>query len=305
MSLHKIDRTTPPSARRAAPLVAADSGLHTKATRVATSSGVVKRFSRDVGRMFWKNSLSTAAAVVFCSSARLRTKLLAPSEAVGPGSTVLTVTLVPAVVSASPAQWRVAPFWSCRNGSFPQDLDRALAGNKNDASPVAAEHPRQIMPAQPDTAQDVHFEEAQPVVISDFLKRFDFKNPQVVYQNLHFGEELDGSLHAVGIAEIGGQRLQLTAHSGIPQLLQRIAHSFFSPPVDDDRGSFLRQCFSDGKADAGGTACNQRTLTFEFEVYGRFDAPALSVDSRRRVRRKNIENAGENLRVWFGRKARR
>ena len=41
--VHAIERTTPPSTRRAAPLTAEASGLHTNATMDATSAGVAKR----------------------------------------------------------------------------------------------------------------------------------------------------------------------------------------------------------------------------------------------------------------------
>src|SRR5580698_4430162 len=99
---HRIDRTTPPSTRRAAPYVAEDSGLHTKATSAATSSVLAKRFNSDEGRILRKNSFSTSVGVVFCSLASSPTNLPTPSDAVGPGSTELTVTFVPAVVSARP-----------------------------------------------------------------------------------------------------------------------------------------------------------------------------------------------------------
>jgi len=48
---HTIDRTTPPSTRKAAPFVAEESGLHTNVTSAATSSGFAKRFNSDVGRI--------------------------------------------------------------------------------------------------------------------------------------------------------------------------------------------------------------------------------------------------------------
>src|SRR5271167_4263313 len=82
--------------------VAEESELHTNVTSAATSSGLAKRFNSDVGRMARKNSRSTAAASVFCSTASSWTNLSTPSDAVGPGSTELTVTFVPAVVSARP-----------------------------------------------------------------------------------------------------------------------------------------------------------------------------------------------------------
>src|SRR5438105_13711090 len=57
----RIERTTPPSARKAAPFVADESGLATNATSAATSSGVAKRFRSEVGRAVVKNSVSTPA----------------------------------------------------------------------------------------------------------------------------------------------------------------------------------------------------------------------------------------------------
>jgi hypothetical protein len=53
-----MDRTTPPSARSAVPLIADASGLHTKATTAPTSSVVANRCKSDVGLTFWKKSRS-------------------------------------------------------------------------------------------------------------------------------------------------------------------------------------------------------------------------------------------------------
>src|SRR6266550_4353231 len=98
----RIERTTPPSARKAAPFVADESGLATNATSAATSSGVAKRFRSEVGRAVVKNSFSTAAGVACLVLAKSSMNFSTPSERVGPASTELTVTPVPAVVSASP-----------------------------------------------------------------------------------------------------------------------------------------------------------------------------------------------------------
>ena len=61
--------TTPPSARNAAPLVADDNGLQTKATSAATSSTRAKRFSSDEGRTLRKNSFSTSSRLIFRAAA--------------------------------------------------------------------------------------------------------------------------------------------------------------------------------------------------------------------------------------------
>src|SRR6266404_3828919 len=98
----KSELRTPPSARNAAPFVAEESGLARKATSGATSSGLAKRCKSELGLTVRKNSFSTSAAVMFFVFAISATNLSTPSERVGPASTELTVTLVPAVVSASP-----------------------------------------------------------------------------------------------------------------------------------------------------------------------------------------------------------
>src|SRR6266700_1119707 len=50
ISGQKIERTTPPSTRNAAPLVADERGLARNATNAATSSVVAKRCNRELGR---------------------------------------------------------------------------------------------------------------------------------------------------------------------------------------------------------------------------------------------------------------
>jgi hypothetical protein len=75
----RIDRTTPPSAREAAPFVADESRLATNATSAATSSGVAKRFRSEVGRAVVKNSLSTVAGVECLVSAKSSMNFSPPS----------------------------------------------------------------------------------------------------------------------------------------------------------------------------------------------------------------------------------
>src|ERR1700674_2910354 len=104
LATQRIERTTPPSALRAAPFVAEESGLQRNTTRGATSSGRAKRRNKELGRTLRKNSASNSALVCFEDAAKRSTNSFAPSEAVGPGSTVFTVTPVPAVVSARPRE---------------------------------------------------------------------------------------------------------------------------------------------------------------------------------------------------------
>src|SRR3954471_18194964 len=67
--LYAIDRTTPPSARTAAPLMLEASGLHTKAMTAAISSGASNRLSSDVGLARSKKSRSNEASSTPCAAA--------------------------------------------------------------------------------------------------------------------------------------------------------------------------------------------------------------------------------------------
>src|SRR5260370_14544190 len=88
----RIERTTPPSTRNAAPLVTEESGLATNATMAATSSVVAKRCKSELGLTVRKNSCSTSAAVIPFDCATSATDLSTPSECVAPASTALHVT---------------------------------------------------------------------------------------------------------------------------------------------------------------------------------------------------------------------
>src|SRR2546422_8975311 len=103
-------RTTPPSARTAAPLIVVAVVPATNATTAATSSGVSKRLRRDVGRTAAKNCRSSSAGETPCCFARPSKNCATPSEAVGPTSSEFTVTPVPVVVSASPRAITTAVF---------------------------------------------------------------------------------------------------------------------------------------------------------------------------------------------------
>src|SRR5712671_8236399 len=98
----KHEDTTPPSTRRAAPLMAEAAGLQTKVTNRATSSGVSKRLSNELGRMLLKNSFSKSSNDWPPPSCV--TKSSKPAERVGPGRIEFTVTPVPPQYSARPRE---------------------------------------------------------------------------------------------------------------------------------------------------------------------------------------------------------
>src|SRR5262249_8795405 len=97
-----IARTTPPSTRRAAPVVPDAGALQTKVMNAAISAGSSKRRNKELGRICRKNSFSTCAVLRPLAAARFAKNPTTPSEAVGPGRTLFTVTFVPARLSARP-----------------------------------------------------------------------------------------------------------------------------------------------------------------------------------------------------------
>jgi len=180
-------------------------GLQRNAAIAPISSGRSKRFSSDDGRIDLQNSCSNCSRVCFICVARLSIKAFAPAEAVGPGSSVFTVTPVPAGRLGEAAR-------NCELGGLGHavvnhlggDLDARFAGDEEDAAPVALLHAGQVVAAQANAAHDVHFEEAEPVFVRDLFKRLHIEDAEVVH-HIDIGEALDGLCDAIGGAEVGGE----------------------------------------------------------------------------------------------------
>ena len=162
--VHQItERVTPPSTRSAAPFVADESGLATNATKAATSSVVANRLRSELGRTVSKNSFSTTDGSTCRDIAICLMKLSTPSDRVGPGKIELTVTPVPTVVSASPRKGDLSCLCHAIVDHLHRDIHGGFTRDKNDSSPVLLKHSRKVVPAQPHSAQYVHFEDAHPV----------------------------------------------------------------------------------------------------------------------------------------------
>ena len=63
-------------------------------------------------------------------------------------------------------------------------LGASLGRNENDAAGVALEHLREVMTRQADAAEQVDFEVAQPLVVSDVNKGLRLVNAQVVDEDV-------------------------------------------------------------------------------------------------------------------------
>src|SRR3569623_450545 len=114
----------------------------------AHSSGVAKRRRMDDGRAVEKNSRSAVAKSTPRPAAICDLMVVTFSEAVGPGSTLLTVTPVPASVSARPRATASCGLADAVMDHLRGDLQPRFAGYENDAAPVARAHAFDIMPRQ-------------------------------------------------------------------------------------------------------------------------------------------------------------
>ena len=104
-----MSSTTPPSTRSAAPEVAEACMEQTYTTIFATSSTVAARWITELGRFVITNAFASCSSdlpVLSISSFIIAAK---PSDMVGPGSTLFTVTPLPATNFASP---RASESWA-------------------------------------------------------------------------------------------------------------------------------------------------------------------------------------------------
>jgi hypothetical protein len=90
------------------------------------------------------------------------------------------------------------------------NLQGRFARHKDDAAPVAALHARQVIAAQADSAQHVHFEKTKPIFIRDLLERLGLKDTEIVDENIDCGKLPRCFLNGSGRAEVGGEALNVS-----------------------------------------------------------------------------------------------
>lgn len=151
----------------------------------ATSSTLAKRSSREDGRKCLTKLLANSSGCWPASLTMETRKSSTPSELVGPGSTPLTVTPVPNVVSARPrdrATW--ALLVRAVVDHLPGDLQVGFGGDEDDAPLVALQHARQIGARKPQPGHDIDFEKARPLRIRDLGEGLRLEDPGVVDENI-------------------------------------------------------------------------------------------------------------------------
>lgn len=125
-----------------------------------------------------------------------------------------------------------------------------LAGDEDDAAPVADFHGRQQRARHAHAAHDVDVEEVLPLAVVDLLERTRIENAAVVHQNIDRTRRLSQVRAAGRRADVGLHRIDLGAGHRGAQPLDRLRQALRIAAVDDDRGAFGSQLTRDRQADA-------------------------------------------------------
>src|ERR1700693_3308925 len=132
-----------------------------------------------------------------------------------------------------------------------------FAGDKNNASPIFAQHTRQILPAKTDATHHVRLEKSKPIRVHNFRERLWLKNSEVVNKNIRLGHLFRESLDPVSRRQVTGNPPNISLRSLFANFLHRCIHARLRPPVDNDLDAFSSQSIRNGKTDAcGRTAYN-------------------------------------------------
>ncbi len=129
--------TAPPSTRSAAPVVADGAGAAEIDREVRDLLGAAKRCVSEAGRALRKNSaLISACGLPDCRPICSRNPLT-PRDRVGPGRKALTVT--PGKLDGKPARdGELRRLGHALMDHLARDVERALAGDEEDATPACA-----------------------------------------------------------------------------------------------------------------------------------------------------------------------
>ena len=171
-SHYRIDRTTPPSARRAAPFVPEESGLATNATMAATSSGALEAFQQGTGADALEEILLHLSGG---DAALTREPFDKPADAfrerrtrqhgvdgdVGPDRRLRQAA----------GERHLHRFRDSVMNHFRRNVDGGFAGDEDDSAPAGAEHGGQVMPGETDAAHEVGLDDGAPIGVGDFARR--------------------------------------------------------------------------------------------------------------------------------------
>ena len=167
-----------------------------------------------------------------------------------------------------------------------------LAGDENDAAPVALHHRRQIVTRQPDAAHDVDVEEVLPVAIRNLGKGFRLEDTDIVDQDIGVACPGDEGRDALGAGEIARRCLDSRFWLLFNQAGFRAVHGFLAASVDDHCGAGLRKSARNGEADASRRSGDDGALAAQIDVHEInpvLPDPELWADTRCRNRARSLK----------------
>src|SRR5712672_3282109 len=82
-------------------------------------------------------------------------------------------------------------------------------------SPIVSFHCPNIMAAQSDSAHDVHFEKAAPIVVIDLFKRLRLEDAKIVYKDVYRFITYRDTQSVVGGASLSTSHLALAPSSSV------------------------------------------------------------------------------------------
>jgi len=98
-----------------------------------------------------------------------------------------TVMLCLPATRRVPERWRFVRSWSCRSESSRLGLLAGFAGDEDDAAPIFALHPWQVMAAKAHAAHHVERQRNVPVGVGNIRKSLGSKIPTLIDGDIGFG----------------------------------------------------------------------------------------------------------------------
>jgi hypothetical protein len=123
------------------------------------------------------------------------------------------------------------------------------------------------MTAKAHAAQDVHFEDPQPIGIGYVFEGLGLEDAKVVDQNVDFRKALNRGASSVRGSEISGQTFEFPRNANFLKSSQGFVNAFGGAAIYDDGGSLPRQALRDREAHAGCGPCDERTFSCELQIH--------------------------------------
>src|ERR1019366_8741080 len=147
------------------------------------------------------------------------------------------------------------------------DEDGRFAGDEDHASPVALEHPWQIVPGHADAAHDVHVKHLLPFGIADLGELADVIDAGVVDENVDLTDGGDHSVAAFRGAEVARRAFDARLRPFGAQLGDRRVHRVLGAAIDNHGGAHFRKATRGRVTDATRRSRDQRAFSSQIQIH--------------------------------------